>query len=152
MHYLCTYNTKWRSLISSHFAINIFFLHVTSSCPCSIYLYFYVVSGSFRLWCKKFSPCMHHLSKTKPLLRSKVQKALNFVKNYFLRIKLLHANVQGVYIVYTVSDCFSKSCGNCELISLHVNYQCTKKKKKKKKRKHTHTHNNNWSKYPERHE
>ena len=59
-----------------------------------------------KLWYKLISPCMHYLSTNKTLIkRQNVKKWLSskrshFVKKHFYGIKLLHANVQCVYIVY----------------------------------------------------
>ena len=49
---------------------------------------------------------MHYLSTNKTLIKKQSKKWLSskhchFVKKYFYGIKLLHANVQCVYIVYT---------------------------------------------------
>ena len=52
------------------------------------------------------SPCMHYLSTNKTLIKKQSgkkwlsSKHCHFVKKYFYGNKLLHANVQCVYIVY----------------------------------------------------
>ena len=51
------------------------------------------------------SPCMHYVSTNKTIIKlqsvKKSSKRCHFVKKYFYGIKLLHANVQCVYSVYT---------------------------------------------------
>ena len=59
-----------------------------------------------KLWHKLISPFMYYLSTNKTLIKKQCKKWLSskrchFVKKYFYGIKLLHANVQCVYIVYT---------------------------------------------------
>ena len=59
-----------------------------------------------KLWHKLISPSMYYLSTNKTLIKKQCKKWLSskrchFVKKYFYGIKLLHANVQCVYIVYT---------------------------------------------------
>ena len=89
------------------FCQKLFFWHKTSSCKCSMCLYYVgKVSDSFSKssstsWCPRACSIW---ALTKPLLSSKVlkksSKRCHFVKKYFYGIKLLHANVQYVYIVY----------------------------------------------------
>ena len=64
------------------------------------------VSDSFSQSSGTISPCMHYLSTNKTLIKKQSvkkwlsSKRCHFVKKYFYGIKLLHANVQCVYIVY----------------------------------------------------
>ena len=97
-----------------------FFWHQTSSCKYSMCLqYVGKVSDGFSKssgtsW---FPHACTIWALTKPLLIAKSKKKLSskhchFVKKYFYGIKVLHANVQYVYIVYgKVSDGFSKNSG-----------------------------------------
>ena len=92
------------------FCQKLIFWQKTSSCKCSMCLYYVgKVSDSFRKsssisW---FPHACTIWALTKPLLRSKVfknwlsSKCCHFVRKYFYGIKLLHANVQCVYIVCT---------------------------------------------------
>ena len=60
----------------------------------------------YKLCYKLISLCMYYLSTNKTLIKKQRKKWLSskhclFVKKYFYGIKLLHGNVQCVYIVYT---------------------------------------------------
>ena len=67
---------------------------------------YYVGKVSDSFWYKLISPCMHYLSTNKTRIKKQgvkkwlSSKCCHFVKKYFYGIKLLHANVQCVYIVY----------------------------------------------------
>ena len=87
------------------FSQKLIFWHKTSSRKCSMCLYYVgKVSDSFSQNCgTSWFPCACTIwALTKPLLRSKVlsSKRCHIVKKYFYGIKLLHANVQCIYIVY----------------------------------------------------
>ena len=113
MHYLSKSKTskqeKRAKFTKLSFCQKLFFLHKTSSCKCSMCLYYVgKVSDGFSKssgtsW---FPHACTIWALKKPLLRSKVlkkwlsSKHCHFVKKYFYGIKLLHANVQCVYIVY----------------------------------------------------
>ena len=58
-------------------------------------------SLQLKLWCKLISLCMHYLStnKSKQEKKAKFTK-LSFCQKSIFGIKLLHANVQCVYIKY----------------------------------------------------
>ena len=65
------------------------------------------VSDANRKALKQVEFPVHALSEnTKSIMKKKIEKKMlsskysHFVINYFLSIKYLHANVQGVYIVY----------------------------------------------------
>ena len=65
---------------------------------------------------------MYYLSTNKTLIKKQYKKWLSskrchFVKTYFYGIKLLHANVQCVYIVYTkYQDVSAKAVERVEFI------------------------------------
>ena len=91
------------------FSQKVFLWHQTSSCKCSMCLHCLCkVSDGFSKssgtsW---FPRACTIWALTKPLLRNKVlkkwltSKRYHFVKKYFYGIKLLHSNVQFVYIVH----------------------------------------------------
>ena len=125
MHYLSKSKTskqeKMAKFTKLSFCQKLNFWHKTSSCKCSICLYYVgKVSDSFNKssgtsW---FPRACTIWALTKPLLRSKVlkkwlsSKHCHFVKKYFYGIKLLHANCSVcVHCVCKVSDGFSKSSG-----------------------------------------
>ena len=91
------------------FCQKIFLWYQISSCTCSMCLLCVCkVSDGFsiKLWYKLISPCMYYLSTNKTLIKKQCikwlsSKGCHFVKKYFYGIKLLRANVQCVYIVYT---------------------------------------------------
>ena len=114
MHYLSKSKTRKQEKMATckftklSFSQKLIFWHKTSSCKCSMCLYYVgKVSHSFSQnsgtsW---FPRACTIWALIKPSLRSKVKKWLSskrchFVKKYFYGIKLLHANVQCVYIVY----------------------------------------------------
>ena len=110
MHYLSkSKQEKMAKFTKLSFCQKLIFWHKTSSCKCSMCLYYVgKVSDSFSKssgtsW---FPRACTIWALTKPLLRSKVlkkwlsSKHCHFVKKYFYGIKLLQANVQCVYIVY----------------------------------------------------
>ena len=114
IHYLSKSKTRKQGKMAKFtklsFSQKLIFWHKTSSCKCSMCLYYVgKVSDSFSKssgtsW---FPRACTIWALTKPLLRSKVlkkwlsSKRCHFVKKYFYGIKLLHANVQCVYIAYT---------------------------------------------------
>ena len=116
MHYLSKSKTrkheKMAKFTKLSFSQKLIFLHKTSSCKCSMCLYYVgKVSDSFSQnsgtpWYKLISPCLHYLSTNKTLIKKQSvkkwlsSKRCHFVKKYSYGIKLLHANVQCVYIVY----------------------------------------------------
>ena len=126
MYYLSTNKTlikkqsvkKMAKFKTLSFCQNVILCHQTSSCKCSMCLHCVrkVSDGlGIKLCNKLIFPCMYYLSTNKTLIKKQCKKWLSskcshFVKKYFYGIKLLHANVQCVYIVYTmVSGYFSKS-------------------------------------------
>ena len=70
---------------------------------------------------------MYYLSTNKTLIQKQCKKWLSserchFVKKYFYGIKLLHANVQCVYIVYTKYQDVSVKA--VEQVEFYMHHQC----------------------------
>ena len=114
--YALSMHFSYKSLIiSSHFAETIFFfLHDNSSCTCTICTVYEMyqkvsVKALVQVDFPVYALPKHRQNKqmgNKPLLRSKVLKTmakfktLSFCQKVFYCIKLIHASVQYVYIVY----------------------------------------------------
>ena len=112
MHYLSKSKTRKQEKMAKFTKLSLsqklIFWHKTSSCKSPMCLYYVgKVSDSFSKSSGMFiSPCMHYLSTNKTLIKKQSvkkwlsSKRCHFVKKYFYGMKLLHANVQCVYIVY----------------------------------------------------
>ena len=140
MHYLSKSITskqeKMAKFTKLSFCQKLFFWHKTSSCKCSMCLYYVGrVSDSFNKSSgTSWFPCACTIwAPTKPLSRSKVlknwlsSKHSHFVKKYFYGIKLLHANVQCVYIVYAKYQLASVKALAQVDFPVHVLYLSTNK-------------------------
>ena len=113
MHYLSKSKTRKQENMAKFtklsFSQKIIFWHKTSSCKCSMCLYYVEkVSDSFSQssgtsW---FPRACTIWALTKPFIKKQSvkkwlsSKRCHFAKKYFYGIKLLHANVQCIYIVY----------------------------------------------------